>query len=185
MVSPSDDVAASKPTSASDPTVSPPEVPTHETKLPEPLSHTILLRECLDAALDLLSNSNNERLLGIFALLFVGTYLILGRIGLLLIGAALGVILHASWEGPADHQKGHDELSVPKRRRELALEVSKRLLDWPLRTTSLASEDTNDGSLVAAPESLSSSDLEYSTFQPATASALRLLTDAVLKDYVK
>ncbi|KAJ5730190.1 uncharacterized protein N7483_004698 [Penicillium malachiteum] len=180
---PFNDVATRKPTSAPDVTESP-ERPSHDTISNETLSHTTLLKECLDAALDFLSTSSNERLLGVFFLLFIGTYLILGRLGLLLIGAALGVILHATWEGTAS-TNGNGNLEAPKRRRELALEVSRRLLDWPLRATLTTGDDGKDSNTIAAPEDLSLAELEYSTFRPATAGALRLLTDAVLQDYVK
>ncbi|KAJ6103255.1 hypothetical protein N7486_005682 [Penicillium sp. IBT 16267x] len=181
MGPPTDDVAASKPT-APELTASPER--TIQGTSPERPFHTGLVEECLDLALDFLSTSSNERLLGVFGLLGIGTYIILGRLGLLLIGAALGAILHASWEGPA-HSNDKYLLSTPKKRRELALEVSKRLLDWPLRTVSATSDEGTDGNIVALPEDLSSSDLEYGTFRPATAAALRLLTDAVVEDYVK
>jgi len=177
----SDDVPASKPT-APELTASPEHI--QDTTSPERPFHTGLLKECLDSALEFLSTSSNERLLGVLGLLVIGTYIILGRLGLLLIGAALGAILHASWEGPA-HFNNNDILSMPKKRRELALEVSKRLLDWPLRTISATSDEGTDGNIVAPPEDLSTSDLEYGTFRPETAAALRALTDAVVKDYVK
>lgn len=141
-------------------------------------------KDLVDAALDFLSTSNNETLLGVVGLLAVATYVILGRIGLLLIGVALGVLLHASWEGPSLHN-GSEGSRTPKKRRELALEVSKRLLDWPKRALPAeAGNETETGALVA-PEDLSSSDLDYDTFQPATAAALRSLTDAIIQDYVK
>ncbi|KAJ6006560.1 hypothetical protein N7451_004504 [Penicillium sp. IBT 35674x] len=177
----SDDVPATKPT-APELTASPEHI--QGTPSPEHPSHTGLLKGCLDSTLEFLSTSSNERLLGVLGLLVIGTYIILGRLGLLLIGAALGAILHASWEGPA-HPNNNDILSVPQKRRELALEVSKRLLDWPLRTISATSDEGTDGNLVALPEDLSTLDLEYGTFRPATAAALRVLTDAVVKDYVK
>ncbi|KAJ5621192.1 hypothetical protein N7528_005975 [Penicillium herquei] len=180
---PFNDVATRKPTSAPDVTESP-ERPSHDTTSNETLSHTTILKECLDTALEFLSTSSNERLLGVFALLFIGTYIILGRLGLLLIGAALGVILHATWEGSAS-TNGNENLEAPKRRRELALEVSKRLLDWPLRATLSTGDEGKDNNTIAAPEDLSLAELEYLTFRPATAGALRSLTDAVLQDYVK
>ncbi|KAJ5527989.1 hypothetical protein N7513_012148 [Penicillium frequentans] len=177
----SDDVPATKPTTP-ELTASPEHI--QDTSSLERPIHTGLLKECLDSALEFLSTSSNERLLGVLGLLVIGTYIILGRLGLLLIGAALGAILHASWEGPA-HSNNNDILSAPKKRRELALEVSKRLLDWPLRTISATRDERTDGNIVAPPEDLSTSDLEYGTFRPATAAALRVLTDAVVKDYVK
>ncbi|KAJ5637281.1 hypothetical protein N7490_007160 [Penicillium lividum] len=182
MVSYSDDMTASKST-APELTASP-ENTIHDTAPPERSFHAGLLKECLDFTLDFLSTSSNEGLLGAVGLLVIGTYIILGRLGLLLIGAALGAILHASWEGSI-HANHNDVLSTSKRRRELALEVSKRLLDWAPRTVSAASEEGIDGNLITLPEDLTISDLEYGTFRPATAAALRMLTDAVLKDYVK
>lgn len=140
-------------------------------------------QEALNIVLDFLSTSNNETLLGVFALLTLATYIILGRIGLLLIGVALGIILHASWEGT--HEHGDEALSMPKKRKELALEVSKRLLDWPKFASSADTSTETDASLVANPEDMSARDLDYASFQPATAAALRSLTDAVVRDYVK
>lgn len=145
-------------------------------------------KELMDRALDFLSTSSNETLLGVFALLMLGTYIILGRVGLLLIGVSLGVVLHASWEGTS-HRGGNGETSSRKRK-ELALEVSHRLLDWPQRLASATATATADskpdsGALATSPENLSDDDLEYLTFRPATAAALRLLTDTVIKDYVK
>ncbi|KAJ5919008.1 hypothetical protein N7466_009951 [Penicillium verhagenii] len=183
MVSSSDDVAASQPTAPKLTGTS--EHTINETALPERSFYADLLKECLDLALDFLSTSSNERLLGVFALLVVATYLIFGRLGLLLIGIALGAVLHASWEGPLNSSGNDIQLPIAKKRRELALEVSKRLLDWPLRTSDPTSDEAINGNLVSPPEDLSVLDLNYETFRPATAAALRVLTDAIVKDYVK
>ncbi|KAJ5122859.1 hypothetical protein N7526_009796 [Penicillium atrosanguineum] len=146
---------------------------------------TRLLQEAIDFALNFLSTSSNEKLAAVCALLTVVTYIVLGRVGLLLIGVALGVILHASWEGT--HSHGEEGLQLPRKRRELALEVSKRLLDWPNRviSTKLDTQDKDNGNAATTAEDLSATDLDFKTFRPATAAALRLLTDAVIKDYVK
>lgn len=141
------------------------------------------LQEAMDFTLNFLSTSSNEKLVGVFVLLTIVTYIVLGRVGLLLIGIALGVILHASWEGA--HGQGEEGLQLSKKRKELALEVSMRLLDWPKRVVSAEIDTQDNGNPVAAPEDLSATDLDYTTFRPATAAALRLLTDAVVKDYVK
>jgi hypothetical protein len=58
-------------------------------------------------------------------------------------------------------------------------------LDWPKRATSDQIATHNDSGTIAAPEDLSIADLEFTTFRPATAAALRSFTDAVVKDYVK
>lgn len=135
-----------------------------------------------DHVLDFLSTSSNEALLGVFVLLALLTYLIMGRIGLLLIGVALGIIMHASWEGLHTHDEGGLHLS--KRRKVLALELSKRLLEWPKPSAQGANITDHDTALVGS-ENLSARDLDYDAFQPATGAALRLLTDAVIRDYVK
>ncbi|CAG8889503.1 unnamed protein product [Penicillium egyptiacum] len=151
----------------------------------DPVSNTALSKEVINATLDFLSTSTNETLLGVFALLALVTYIILGRIGLLLIGVVVGVVLHASWEGSDNERAGEAwHAQKPNRRRELALEVSNRLLDWPKRADASDTQQGDDGS-ISALEDMSSADLEYATFQPATAVALRTLTDAVIKDYVK
>ena len=147
------------------------------------VSNAGFLQEAMDFTLNFLSASSNEKLVGVFALLTIVTYIVLGRVGLLLIGIVLGVILHASWEGA--HGQGEEGLQLSKKRKELALEVSMRLLDWPKRVVSAEIDTQDNGNPVAAPEDLSATDLDYTTFRPATAAALRLLTDAVVKDYVK
>ncbi|CAG8255872.1 unnamed protein product [Penicillium salamii] len=140
------------------------------------------LKDCINHTLNFLATANNETLLGVLALLVLVTYIILGRIGLLLIGVAVGVVLHASWEG-LDQHTGEASHNKPTRRKELALEVSSRLLEWPKRVmTSDAKSDHEES--IRAPEELSLADLEYATFQPATADALRILTDAVVRDYI-
>jgi hypothetical protein len=143
--------------------------------------NTASTKELVNFALNFISTSSNETLLGVFALLILVTYVVLGRIGLVLIGVVLGVVLHASWDGPGPVSEG---LRAPNRRRELALEVSSRLLDWPKRDGASLTQGDNDGSM-SAPEDLSPADLDYATFQPATASALKTLTDAVIRDYVQ
>lgn len=147
------------------------------------VSDTEFFQGTLDIVLNFLSTSNNETLLGVFALLTLMTYIILGRFGLVLIGVALGIILHASWEGT--HEHGDEALSMPRKRKELALEVSKRLLDWPKFATSAETSTEMDAGFVVNPEDMSANDLDFASFQPATAAALRSLTDAVVRDYVK
>ena len=156
-----------------------------ETTNKHSISNTTITEGCLDLTLKFLSTSDNETLLCVFAILAVVTYIILGRIGLLIIGVVFGVILHASWEGPTlEQNEGRSRTS--KKRRELALEVSKRLLDWPKRVdvTEVASE-VGKCAILTTSEELSATDLEYASFQPATAAALKAITDAVIRDYVK
>ncbi|EKV10692.1 hypothetical protein PDIG_55300 [Penicillium digitatum PHI26] len=149
-----------------------------------PILNPAISKELINATLNFLSASTNETLLGVFALLALVNYIILGRIGLLLIGVAVGVVLHASWEGSDDehpHQTSHAQKF--NRRRELALEVSNRLLDWPKRAGASGVQGEYDD-FISTIEDISSADLEYATFQPATAVALRILTDAVINNHV-
>lgn len=176
-----DDVVASE---ATPPDLAAPPGPVQDDPLAKRQdSNAGLPQEIVDVVLSFLSTSSNETLLGVFAFLALVTYIILGRVGLVLIGVAVGVILHASWEG--SNQQGDEGSRTPKKRRELALEVSRRLLDWPKRTASAAVDADDEAGPVAAPEALAVTDLEYATFQPATAVALRSLTDAIVQDYVK
>lgn len=140
--------------------------------VPNPTQSKVLI----DLALDFLSTSSNEALLCAFAFLIAATFIILGRVGLLLSGLVLGIILHASWEGV-----GNGSANDAKRKRELALEVSRRLLDWPQpKSNEIGKEDD-----AKTTEETSETDLDYSTFKPATAAALRSLTDATIDNYVK
>ena len=176
----SDDVATSEPTFSLGITDSPKSALQNDPSV----SNSALKQDYVESVLNFLSNADNETLLCVFALLVVVTYIILGRVGLLIIGIALGAILHASWEGPG-RNLGQVSPRAYRRRRELALELSKRLLDWHPHTASIAGPGENEGAVLVASEGLSASDLEYATFQPATAAALRAITDAVVEDYVK
>ncbi|KAJ5896543.1 uncharacterized protein N7473_005942 [Penicillium subrubescens] len=182
----SDDAAAARATTPFTEVPASPDKPTTHGESPTKphAADGVRPQELMDRALDFLATASNEALLVVFALLAFVTYIVLGRVGLVLIGIGLGVILHASWEGSIQTRSG-EESSTPKKRRELALEVSKRLLDWPTRAASDQITTHNDSGTIAAPEDLSIADLEFTTFRPATAAALRSFTDAVVKDYVK
>lgn len=134
-------------------------------------------KELLDSALNFLSNASNEALFGMFACLMVATYIILGRLGLILIGTIAGVILHASWEGGNNEPHGHEAGLPNARRRDFSLRIANRVLDWQTRKPSA------DFDIKSASDS--TLDLDYTTFRPKTAAALKSLTDAVIKDYVK
>lgn len=140
-------------------------------------------KEIIDFTLQFLSTSSNEGLLCVFACLIGATFVLFGRLGLLLIGVTSGVVLHASWEG-ADAKSSDNLLKtrVP-RRRELALHVAGRLLDWPERKAHGLDDGQNSFEHVSPEDT--SVDLDYSTFGPETAAALRSMTDAVMIDYVK
>ena len=179
-----DAVAPSATTLSTDSSASPDKTATHgEPSIKRHAPDAVRPLEPVDCALNFLATASNETLLGVFALLAFVTYIVLGRLGLVLIGIELGVVLHASWEGT--HARSSEDSAAPRKRKELALEVSKRLLDWPRPATEDQVVFHNDSGTLTTPEDLSPADLEFTTFRPATAAALRSFTDAVVKDYVK
>lgn len=104
------------------------------------------------------------------------TYLVLGKVGLLLIGVFLGVILHVSWEGTRDDAQ---------RKKELGLVAPDEFLAWPEKQKSIVVDGFSDGVSTRTEDQSPKVDLEYSTFQPAVGAALRSLTDATIDNYVK
>lgn len=145
---------------------------------------TVNLQELISFFLRFLSDATNETLAACFIGLGVSTYFVFGRLGLILIGVVGGVILHASWE---EHSKAQiDEglnVSDAKDRRERGLDVIRRILDGP--GNSRATDSGSEPALNQEEISLSSSDPDFSSFEPGTAVALASLTDAVIRDYVK
>ncbi|KAH7350900.1 putative meiotically up-regulated gene protein [Rhexocercosporidium sp. MPI-PUGE-AT-0058] len=122
-------------------------------------------------ALRFLSTASPETIGGIAVGLAVSTYLVLGRLGLVLIGAAGGIVLHAAWE-----RQSHDAGSSEEIRREKALDVVKRILDLREAQKPVEHADEDDDKTVAK---------GFEGFQPETAAALNELVDAVIRDYVK
>lgn len=138
-----------------------------------------------DRALTFLSTASNETLGACLVGLGASTYLILGRVGLLLIGVVGGVVLHATWEGQGHGASGHDAGQTTGRKRELGIDIAHRVLNW--RGTegknNHKNDDTDDSDL--AVRLFAGKELDYSEFRPETAAALTELTDAVIRDYVK
>jgi hypothetical protein len=152
--------------------------------LPTPVASE-KLRDITDAALNFLSNASNETLGACVVGLCATTYLVLGRVGLVLIGAAGGIVLHATWEASNNTAAGGQSNAAEgsRRRRELGIEVVRRALDW--RVTS---QDAQEGEVLKTVTVEGSPDdkiLGYSDFRPATRTALTALTDAVIRDYVR
>jgi hypothetical protein len=142
-------------------------------------------RDATDAVLNFLSTASNETLGACAVGLCATTYLVLGRVGLVLIGAAGGIVLHATWEASNHTGAGGQGPAADgsRKRRELGIEVVRRTLDW--RATS--KDAPGDDALKSSTGESSSDDktLEYSDFSPATRNALNALTDAVIRDYVR
>lgn len=145
---------------------------------------TVNLQELISFILRFLSDATNETLAACFIGLGASTYIVFGRLGLILIGVVGGVILHASWE---EHSKAQiDEglnVSDTKNRRERGLDVIRRILDRP--GNNRATDTGSELALNQEESSLSSSEPDFSSFEPSTAAALASLTDAVIRDYVK
>lgn len=134
-------------------------------------------RDLTNIALHFLSTASNETLGACGVALAAGTYLVLGRVGLVLMGVAGGVILHATWDGTRSAIEANAARDVGNgKRREAGAEIARRLLDW---TESRRGHSDIEDDYTAAGA------LDYSTFQPKTGAALTTLTDAVIRDYVK
>lgn len=135
-------------------------------------------KEAKDLILGFLATSSSKSLGCAFVALIFATYIILGRVGLLLIGLVLGVLLHASWEGESDKTRpGAFGSRSPRKRKELV----NRLLDWPKR---IQTQGNHEGGQQRTIEAGLRADLNYSTFGPGISTALRSITDAVIRDYV-
>ena len=128
------------------------------------------LEDLTTKALNFLSTASPEILGGIAVGLAACTYLILGRIGLVLMGALGGVVLHATWEGQSSVVG-----SVEDARREKGLDIVKRILDLREGTAKYEDEDAED----------TLAGINFEGFQPETGTALNDLVDAVIRDYVK
>ena len=140
-----------------------------------PLSAT--LQDLTDKALYFLSHASNETLGACVAGLGAATYLVLGRVGLVIIGVAGGVVLHATWEGLRNDDRDEETRKTEQdRRREAGVEVVRRALQW---RSSKAIDETSEDTKVYANQLL-----DFSRFEPETSAALNTFTDAVIKDYV-
>ena len=141
------------------------------------------LKELTTSLLDFLSTASNEALCACVAGLVAITYFVLGRIGLVLIGVAAGIVLHATWEGGSTKDEQY-KVQEAKRRKEVGLDIIQRLLDWQYETYSPKHVNHVDRGNTDVMSS-AGKELDFEDFRPVTASALRNLTDAVVRDYVK
>ena len=134
-------------------------------------------RNLTNKILDFLSTASKETLTACLVALCAITYLFLGRLGLLLIGAVCGIALHATWERTTSGDV-HDVATEVKRRREVGLDIVQRLLGWQDRRQVAQSTDSEVSQS-------SNQVLDFSIFQPTTGAALTGLVDAVIRDYVR
>lgn len=137
-------------------------------------------QQLTNQALHFLSTASNETLGACLVGLGGTTYLVLGRVGLVLMGVVGGVVLHATWEGSL-HES--DTSVEEKRKKEIGLEVAQRVLDW--RRRSRNSDEGDDEIASAKVEIYSKKTLDFTGFRPETQAALNDFTDAIIRDYVK
>ena len=163
------------------------DVPVAETGAPKDTSNppSLDVTALTDRALHFLANASNETLGACLVGLSAATYLILGRVGLVLIGVAGGVVLHATWEAHAHAGDATEKADASERkRRENGADVAHRVLDWrDTRTKDVEKRKGSDGDLDV--KLSSGKELDFSGFRPETAAALTELTDAITRDYVK
>ncbi|KAF2218295.1 PXA domain-containing protein, partial [Elsinoe ampelina] len=140
-----------------------------------------------DRALQFFSHASNETLGACFVGLGASTYLVLGRVGLVLIGVVGGIALHATWESSATGSElgGNAGDRDAQRRRELGLEVVQRVWRWRDRRQDTDSEPDKEVEDDLGLKMFQGKSLDFSEFQPETAEALDVFTTAVIRDYVK
>ena len=138
-----------------------------------------------DKVLNFLAEATSETLGACIVALCASTYFVLGRVGLVLIGAVGGIALRASWEydGP---NGGRDRAKATelKRRREVGLDIANRVLQWRHANTSVGKDEVWMGSKDAGDPSETPGP-EFEGFQPFTKVALAGLADATVRDYIK
>ncbi|KAF2213733.1 hypothetical protein CERZMDRAFT_83841 [Cercospora zeae-maydis SCOH1-5] len=137
------------------------------------------LQSFIDKGLHFLSTASNETLGACLVGLGATTYVVLGRVGLVIIGVAGGVVLHATWDGTRGDRGDETKRAEAERRREAGVDVIKRVLEWRTSSREQSAQAEEDGSRVFASQAL-----DYSSFGPEAAVALDAFTTAVIKDYV-
>jgi hypothetical protein len=143
-------------------------------------------RDLTSQVLGFLSTAGNDTLGACLVGLSAITYLVLGRIGLILIGVVVGVVLHATWEQTINSQgNAHEDLKdTEPRRKEQGFALLERILDWRERRQ-IPSGLGGDKGLKENSSTALSTEWDFSDFPPATGIALNNLTEAVITDYVK
>ena len=142
-------------------------------------------QELTKSILRFLSTASNETLGACAVGLASITYFVLGRLGLVIIGVVGGVILHATWEENVQSWEGDRTAhSEARRRKEASLNVVERVLDWREQQHGNSKQDSSNTQDIDFKIS-AKKELNFLDFQPATATALGALTDAVIDNYVK
>ena len=155
-----------------------PETTSNETNVGPASNASVTTHDFTSRILEFLSNASNETLGACIVALGATTWLVLGRVGLVIIGVVGGVVLHATWEGIVQGNSTDDiKATEARNRREKGLKIVERVLDWR--------EKTREGTESDEVESSAQKTLDFSDFQPETGAALTTLTDAVIRDYVR
>lgn len=120
-------------------------------------------------------NAGERNMIVICGISLVLIWLLLGKIGLVLIGVVSGIQLRSLWE-KYGHPRGSDESCLKKadRSRQLGIEVVHRLMTWQ----SLERPRTPAGTCEA-------SVADFSDFQPAMGVALSAVSNEVVEQYVE
>jgi hypothetical protein len=136
--------------------------------------------------LGFLSTANNDTLVALLVGLGAMTYFVLGRIGLILMGIVIGLVLHATWEEAVNSQGfTHDTIKeIGKTRKQQGFTLLERVLDW--REGKKGDDGIGDGDMLGKSSSMiASAELDFSDFPPSTAAALNDLAQAIIRDYVE
>lgn len=141
------------------------------------------LQAWADKTLYFLSHASNEMLGACLVGLGASTYLVLGRVGLVLIGVVGGIALHATWDGMSG---GGSDIAVAResearKRKELGVQVVDRVWRWrnDRAQDETASDDMQDLKLNTVKS------LDFSAYDPQTSAALETFVSAIIRDYVK
>ena len=130
----------------------------------------------LSATLKFLSDASPQTLIASFILFAAVVYSILGRIGLLLIGAFVGAVAHDTWKElkrSNGTSSGNDPVSL-----RLYSELTSKLLQWADHPASLELSEATKDSQAREP-----SKLEEPELGPASKAALEDLEAATIRDY--
>jgi hypothetical protein len=141
------------------------------TEAPSPPENSRDVQGLITKCLQFLSTATPETLGAISVGLAAATWLILGKLGLILIGVLGGVVLHATWEGQST-LVGADGIV----RQQQGIDVVARILKW--RDSQSTGKEEEDEEEVHLGDS-------FEGFQPETRKALNDFIDAVVRDYVK
>lgn len=145
----------------------------------------INVEDLLSRLLGFFSTASNETLGACVVVLSTSTYIVLGRIGLILLGVLGGIVLHATWD--ERRQTTTDGLvteSTTGEQKIRGLKIVERLLDWRERERSYKTHETS-GSNNHSSENRVSKELDFTDYEPAIGGALSDLIEAVIQDYVK